>query len=269
MRTVTIEEMLTWAFVHELPKGGGVDGLDNANSAWRMLFASSWGKVSSFAELLTVIDTGPREGGMWIEQSEPHEDAVSVGRAVAGLAAFDVFIPPAWNPLTDWVDERGLAPKSVAGVAERFMLRTLPRRAAHLVSLVVGMAVLGKQPDWKAEEPKVRMIERGGHPAWFVSKVIKDDFGRENTIEVDGRNPRSRRPVPGAYRKYEFSDSPAGDIMSRLDWQLWVAALAEIEKAVRPQLVGHRIVAADLDTRPWGGRGSPARLVPLRRAAAA
>jgi hypothetical protein len=49
MKTVTMEELLTWAFVHELPKGGGVDGLDNANSAWRMLEASSWGKITSFA----------------------------------------------------------------------------------------------------------------------------------------------------------------------------------------------------------------------------
>ena len=87
MRTVTIEELLSWAFVHELPKGGGVDGLANANSAWRMLQASSWGKITSFAELMTLVDTGFSDGsGNYLfEQGAPHDDALALGEAAQAV----------------------------------------------------------------------------------------------------------------------------------------------------------------------------------------
>ena len=141
MKTVTMEELLTWAFVNELPKGGGVDGLDNANSAWRMLEASSWGKITSFAELGTLID---RSGGTncFIEQGEPHEDAVTVGRAVAQLAACDIALAERWNPLADWPDDdatlSALAADAVARVRKRIEERTQARRGSEMVSLVVG-----------------------------------------------------------------------------------------------------------------------------------
>jgi hypothetical protein len=134
MKTVTIEELLTWAFVHELPKGGGVDGLDNANSAWRMLEASSWGKITSFAELGALIDTGGNGNNYFIEQGEPHEDAVTIGRAVAGLQRCDVAIPANWPALADWPDTDGMAEDAVKRAVDRYMVRTAPRASSALSS---------------------------------------------------------------------------------------------------------------------------------------
>ncbi|TIS75498.1 MAG: hypothetical protein E5W94_21195 [Mesorhizobium sp.] len=252
MKTVTIEELLTWAFVHELPKGGGVDGLDNANSAWRMLEASSWGKITSFAELGAIVDQGRGDTeNYWIEQGEPHDDAVAVGRAVAGLSRCDVAVPAGWNALADWPDTDGMAEAAVRKAVERYMVRTPQRRAAGIVSLVVGTAILGREPDFGAEPSKVRMIERGGRPAWFVTRRMKHEDGQTYDLEVDGYNGRTQRPVKGAYRKYEFSIDPTGDILGRLDYQIWVAALRRLEAEIATHLVGHRLVFSDRSMTPW------------------
>lgn len=257
MKTVTMEELLTWAFVNELPKGGGVDGLDNANSAWRMLEASSWGKITSYAELGTVVDTG-RGDNFLFEQGEPHEDAVTLGRAVAGLAACDIVLPPGWNPLADWPDEDGmtadLAADAVAKVRKRIEERTQARRGTEMVSLVVGTAILGRAPDWTAEPSKVRMVERSGKPAWFVKRTMTDALGRRYDIEVDGYNPRTQRPQRGAYRKHELSTDPTGDILSRLDHQIWVAVNRRLERELAGHLVDHRLVAEERSMTPWLAR---------------
>mgnify|MGYP001075171767 CR=1 FL=1 len=264
MKTKTIEELLSWAFVHELPKGGGVDGLDSVNSAWRMLQASSWGKITAFAELMTMVQVDRGDAGMWLEQGDPHEDALVVGQAVADLALCDVMIPADWNALADWPDDDGLVPAAVARTVERYQLRPAMRRRAGIVSLVVGTAILARDPDWQAEPSKVRMVERGGRPAWFVERHLTDEFGRKVVMEVDGFNARTCRPLKGAYRKYEFSEDPTGDILGRLDWQIWVSALRLLEREIAPRLAGHRLQACDRSMTPWlpDDRGG-VRLVPL------
>lgn len=252
MKTVTIEELLTWAFVHELPKGGGVNGLDNVNSAWRMLQASSWGKITSFAELMTVIDhQGGDRSNYFIEQGEPHDDALAVGSVVADLARFDVVVPRGWDALADWPDTDGLASDAVTRAVERYMLRPWPRRASGIVSMVVGTSILCREPDWQAEPSRVRMVERSGRPAWFVMKRVKDDLGQSYDIEADGFNRRSGRPVRGAYRKFELSTDPTGDILGRLDYQIWVAALRHLARVVSPQLTAHRLLPSDRSMTPW------------------
>ncbi|MDX8513544.1 hypothetical protein [Mesorhizobium captivum] len=257
MKTVTIEELLTWAFVHELPKGGGVEGLDNANSAWRMLEASSWGKITSFAELGALVDSGTGNGNFFIEQGEPHDDAVTVGRAVARLSACDVAIPANWHALADWPETDGMADAAVKKAVARFMVRTAHRRAAGIVSLIVGTAILGREPDYQAEPSKIRMIERGGKPAWFVMRRMQHEDGQAYDLEVDGYNGRTQRPVKGAYRKYEFSVDPTGDILGRLDYQMWVAALRRLEAEIMADLVAHRLVHSDRSMTPWLDRDMP------------
>ena len=259
MKRMTIEELLTWAYVHELPKGGGVDGLANMNSAWRMIEASSWGKILGFAELNTLIDAGPGDASNFlIEQGEPHEDAVTVGRAVADLAAFDVVFPDGWNPLGDWPADDptfvGLAGDAIMRTVERFHRRDQRRRGREIVSLVVGTAVLARDPPWEAEPAKVRMMERGGKPAWFVQRILKHEDGHDYPVEVDGFNARTQRPARGAFRKYEFSHDPIGDILSRLDHQIWVAALNLLVRGIGPQLVGHRLLGCDRSATPWLAR---------------
>ena len=251
MKTIKIDELLVWAFVHELPKGGGADGLDNIHSAWRQLEASSWGKVLGFAELMTLVDRDRAEPGMWIEQGAPHEDALEVGKAVAELARFDVSFPEGWNPVADWQDFDGLTADATARAAERLMLRPARSRSAGIASLVISTAVLGRVPDYSAPEPDCVMVERGGYPAWFLRRQSIDAFGREYFVETDGFNYRTRRPHRGAYHKYVLSPDPTADILGRIDYQIWVAALAELESALIDKLVGHKLTFSHRSATPW------------------
>ncbi|TIS77339.1 MAG: hypothetical protein E5W99_22215, partial [Mesorhizobium sp.] len=185
-----------------------------------MLQASSWGKITSFGELGALIDGGRKDyDNFWIEQGEPHEDAVTVGRAVAALAACEVVIPQGWNALANWPDTHGLAELYVARAVERYRARSHEQRGEGIVSLVVGTA----------------------KPAWFVMKRVTDNNGQTYDIEVHGYDERLKRPAKGAYRKYEFSTDPSGDIMGRLDYQIWVAALRWLEAELGPQLIAHRL----------------------------
>lgn len=273
MKSATIHELVSWAFVHELPKGGGVEGLDNPNSAWRMLQASSWGKVTAWAELMATVDAGRGAAdNFMIEQGAPHDDALAIGEAVTALVGREIVIPEGWSPLPDWPEHdevfSGLAAAAVARAVERFSLRPALRQSRHLVSLVVGSAVLGREPQWDAPVPSVRMVERGGRPAWFRSRAVTDAFGRSTTVEVDGYNPKAGRPHRGAYRRYEFSEDPVGDILGRLDRELWAVALAEVGRIVRPHLTGHRVLPDDIEAAPWGAKGARIRLsAPAKKAA--
>lgn len=269
MKTATIDELLTWAFVHELPKGGGVEGLDNPNSAWRMLQASSWGKVTAWAELMATVDAGrgPADNFM-IEQGAPHDDALALGEIVSDLVKSEIVIPDGWFPLTDWplhdAALAALAREAAARAVERFTLRPALRQSRHLVSLVVGSAVLCREPGWEAPVPSVRMIQRAGRPAWFRRRDFTDAFGRRSTVEVDGYNPKAGRPHRDAYRKHEFSDDPVGDILGRLDRELWAVSLHEIARVARLRLSGHRLLATDIDVAPWGTAGPRIGLVPAK-----
>lgn len=250
MTKTTMEALLSWAFVHELPKGGGVDGLAGGGSAWSA--------ITGYGQLGTLVDTSmPAD---WrppfiLEQGEPDADAVAIGRAVAELGAADIVIPDGWNPLGDWQNEteRALGLERADAVAARVRLKG-GRAGRELVAMLVAHAILGTAPDWRMDEPRLRLVSRGGKPAWFVKKAMKDAFGREFVIEVDGTNPKHRgHPVRGAYRKHELADDPTAGILSRLDWQLRVAALDLLEYRLDGVLARREIARAKRDARPWGG----------------
>lgn len=247
MKTVTIEELLSWAFVHELPKGGGTDGLANPNSAW-----------GTICELGTRIQTSGHGGAenYFIEQGEPNADALELGYAVRALGRLDVIIPDGWAPLADWPPLPPAAPFLLDEAVERalahYRARSVETRREAIVALVAGTAVLGKVPDFGAEPSNVKMVDRAGRPAWFVRQPRIDPVtGGTVTMEVDGFNARTQRPVRGAYRKYQLSTDPLGDILGRLDYQIWVAALRWLEAAIAPQLVAHRLAACDRSMTPW------------------
>ena len=248
MKNVTVEELLSWAFVHELPKGGGVEGLGNANSAW--------GQICELGVRIDRGSTGSQFGAgepnYFIEQGEPHADALAVGAAVRALGACSWALPEGWNPLCDWDDPHGLVDPAVARVVEgRIATKNARRRGEDLVGLLVSHAILGKLPDWRADAPKVRMVEVAGNPAWFVRRTFRDATGNDYVRELDGFDPRSRRPVKDAYRKHEFSDDVSGAILSRLDWQLGVAACARLEATLPERLCAHRRGPVARTPAPW------------------
>ncbi|MBS9720190.1 hypothetical protein JYU29_05750 [Tianweitania sp. BSSL-BM11] len=254
MKTMTIEEMLVWAFVNELPKGGGVDGLESRESAWGAMSSGS-DMMASFAVLgmkpQTSVGSSYEPRGMWFDQGDAHPDALTLGGAVSDLGRCSVRLPTDWQPLSDWPNTLGLAEAEVDNQAARFQARSETETGRSLVALVMGTSILGKRPDWSSVPLEARVVERGGKPAWFVKRTMLDNFHQPFEIEVDGYNPKSGRPVRGAYRKFELTGNAAGDILARLDWQLWIAALRHLGTVMRAKLVEHRLADFDERMTPW------------------
>ncbi len=248
MKTIGITELLSWAFCQELCKiGSGGDGLTSVGS-------SNWSLTRDMATLGTLIDKSPNAYGVvpgFIEDGEPHADAVKVGDAVRGLARIGFEIPEGWMPFPEFDDPHGLIAKEVARVVAEVRLKGDRLGGRHLVSLVTGAAILGRGPDWSCTQPKARMVSMNGTPRWFILRKTTDAFGRVFEIESDGFDAVKRRPKKGAYRRYELSQPLRGAILARLDWQLWQDALSALGNDLHGRLANHQIAAFSADRQPW------------------
>lgn len=263
MAGMTIEQLLTWAFVHELPKGGGEEGISGPGSAWS--------SITRFGELGVLDHDSGRSVRDWrppfiLEQGDPDPDALVIGRAVAWLSSLDFMVPDGWDPLSDWknLDARGLANSKVIAVMHRVRARSRAVRGQSIQALVVSHAALSRRPKWACPEPGLRDVCRSGKPAWFVKSQMAGAMeGQVFEVEVDGWDKRRGNPRPGAYRKQELTDDPHVGIMDRMDWQVWVSALARLERYVAAEgMKNHHLQPLRLASEPWGASGHPvARVV--------
>ena len=245
MKKMTIERFLTWAFSVELAGWRPDDGADLGYGA------SAWAAIERVGMLGTRIDGGAAPLGQ-SRRDEPHADAFAAADAVMALGSLGGFdVAAGWTPFPDWADEHGLVAGEVARVIEEQRLRGDRVNGDHVVNLVLASAVLGRGPDWQADEPQAEMIKRGGNPAWFVMKKGRDAFGRIYEYEADGRNQAGKRPVKGAYRKYELTAPVRGAILARLDWQLWQDALATLHDSLGGRLANHALLPFRPDRQPW------------------
>lgn len=242
-KTINIVEFLEWAFNEELPKGGGKDGIASVRSAW--------GRIMAWSEHLTVIYQGSGVMDYIDRGGEPHPDAVLAGKAVKALAEAVMDLPDDWNPLPgqvmtaaarEAIDE---AIRLVRG-GEGTALRLLP------VGIVVRCAVLRRWPDFSQNiQVRETPVMNNGRPAWFVKRKGVSATGREIEIEMDGYNPKTQRPLPGAYRKWEMSKEIIADIAGRAEWQMWRAALDMVFEDLAGQLADHELLPCDLPLEPW------------------
>lgn len=242
MKTIGIEAFLTWAFTRELCKGGA----DQRGGG--MAFSEAWRSITEMAELGVLIDRSPNAFGVIPDISDetpPHPDAVLAGNAVRALAAAS-FPVPAIPLFPEMHDPHGLIADEVAQVRHELHLRGDEANASHVVALVITSAVLGRGPDTTAEQPKFRMVETSGKPAWFIQRRAKDAFGNIYTFEDDGYDARSGRPRPRAYRKWRLAESMRGAIMGRIEHIWWREALKSVWVDIAARLSDHRLMQNSL-----------------------
>lgn len=243
-KQMDIENLLRWAFVHELPKGRENGGGQGIRSAWEGIY--------NLGVLGTLVQTDGFSGGGFIEPGEPHRDATLIGEAVRGLEGMEIGGFEDWDAFAD-VPELAAHMEGVsARVAARMAAMPAGSRARLPVTLTISAAVTGRGPDWRwPEEPRARMVERSGKPAWFVKRAFTDAFGRRSAIETDGFDARAGRPLRGAYRKYVVAPDPWLVALARMDWQVWVLSLATLAAELDGCLADWDVVAAQHSPTPW------------------
>ena len=121
----------------------------------------------------------------------------------------------------------------------------------EIQAMLIARAVLGRKPDWRGNEPGRAMVMRGCKPAWFMKEAGQDAYGRPIEREVDGFNPRSHRPRPGAYRKYRLTEDVAGLAIDRFRRTVWALSARHVAREVAGQLLSHELTAEVPTTEPW------------------
>lgn len=247
MKTVGIEELLTWAFTQELWKVGAGGGVSSVS-------ASSWSLVQGFGELCALIDRTPNHFGVvpGFEEGEPHEDALAAGHAVNRLSRLGLVMPAVgWQVFPEFDDVNGAIASEVERVLMAWRAKGAAAAGAHLVALTTRCAILGTGPDWYADEPRVAPLMKWGNAMWFQKRKRKDSLGKTIEIEVDGFDKRTRRPRPGAYRKFRVTEPLTGSVLGRLDWWLWRQALEALHDELSGSLRSHRLSGFSHIAAPW------------------
>lgn len=245
---MTIEGLLAWAFCQELCKvGSGGDRVPLGGG-------SAWSMVSEYAALGTLIDRSPNDHGVipgFLEEGDPHPDALLVAEVVDKLPEARFHIGPDWKPFPEFHDEHGLIAAEVARVVSEVNINRERIGSSHIRGLVVRAAILRRGPDWRCDQPRFLPIKRNGKECWFISQEVRDSLGRVYLHEVNGYDVKRGRPMSGAYRRFELAEPIYAEVYARLDWQLWQDALHKIAEELQGRLAEHRIMPFTPDRQPW------------------
>lgn len=238
MKTIGIEAFLTWAFTRELCKGGA-GGISSGGERWSQV----WRSLHEMAELGAMIDHSPNGFGAIPDMTSdepPCPDAVAAGEAVQALAR-GCFTVPEVSLFPDVDDAHGLLAEEEGRIKGELRLRGDDANARHVTALVITAAVLERGPEAGVWQPKYRMAQKNGKPAWFVERRAKDAFGNVYTYEDDGYDARKSKPKPRAYRKWEMVEPARMAIMERIDYIWWREALGRVSESLVGRLVNHRL----------------------------
>lgn len=249
----TIEKLLHWAFVEQMPTPA--QGAEMAVGGF-----GPWGAIEQFGALGTLVDVSRSDGGgmCWVVGAVD-ADAVAVVNAVAGLDSLTVREDDSHDLLAGWSGLGALGDELVAKAWAIVSTRMADDRVAlkaPLSALVRRMAVLGQWPVWQCDAPRVAVAEREGKPAWFrkvqqeVEWNTKGKPTRWVEVEVDGRNKVTRRPYEGAYRKFVLTPDVSGALARRIEYSLTHAALTTLAEEL-DGIGGRKVLPPMCPAMPW------------------
>lgn len=266
MKTIGIEAFLSWAYREELPKAEAGTGQALTRSLGGTL-AGGWDAVSRQGELMaeTVRDGRVNAFGVLplsIDCGPPHPDALVAHEAVSALDRWEIGLPEDWDPLADMHLSEADRRDAVARAMPRIVVgcEGIARFRQRPAELVRHHAIMRSAPCWEAQAPVSKFVlGTNGKPAWF-RRVTATEGMTTFEREVDGFNPRSQRPWPGAFKKTYLDPDPAFAAADRAEYEIWHAALAQVcETLAQAGLAGHRVLPSARPGRPWEGRGDAAR----------
>lgn len=262
MRIIDVEEALRWAYRDELPKAP-------RTGAGPMGVGEGWSAMAAFGQYLTDIDDQRNGFGCvpdFTATTGPHPDAVAIFDVVQALDTIGpVDMPEDWAPIPDLgelgpagadVVQRGLEKLISVDADGNERLRKTPRQ------LVEFHAMVGGRPEWVGDKPVRRLVMEHGKPKWFRKVEIQCPGGHPYEIEVDGRDPRRKRPFPDAYRKEYLDPDPAEVVYDRALYQVWHAALGVVAADLAGRLQDMRLIGPAAPAEPWIAGGKAGRVLP-------
>lgn len=265
-KRIGIEAFLKWAYRDELPKAQAEEG-----SIGPAQFGGAWGGIERYGEIGALVDFA-RENRWGVvpdryARDEPHPDAVKAALAMEALDGLVVTLTDDWNPIRDLgpigaftadaigEDAAELGRMAVADALADLLTRPDPQGNRRLKGgvrrLVMRFAVLNGEPGWEIEPPEVRFVCVGkGRPGWFRREIVEGSDGPYE-VEVDGYNPRQRRPYPDAYQKKHLKPDPGEGIRDRGLHEVYVAALHHLHAELVDRLESYAIEFPARTARPW------------------
>ena len=254
MKRIGIEALLAWAYRQELPKAGSGTVRGHAGPGAGI---GGWDMVADYGELLALIDTSNAWGCVpdFSHEDYPHEDAVTVGHAVAALADASFEPAPDYDVLADLVLDDGsrLTDEERADCHERG-LAIARINEGRMPATVMRLAMLGTTPGWSSYAVARKLVRNAqGGAAWFRKAVRPNADGGETVVELDGYDRQRQRPHPGAYQKTRLTPDPVQLVIERVEYQAWVLALAALVADLDGRLTAHVLDAVDRALWPWEG----------------
>jgi hypothetical protein len=230
MAEIDVERLLQWAYRDELPKQGIGD------------VANDWDRVTRYGELLSIVDDDRRrfdDPGFPVIMGAPHPDALTISRAVQGLAAEVVIdwrecrallmgdlhlLAPVESPfLISSPNERG-RDVDVRGGSARVVRETSAARDMVFseVALVETFARLGRRPEWNAGDLRPRrVINPKNHKVTIVGECKGADIY-----------------TPGSYCPLQYVDPTVDQVaIRRAEYFVWRGALDRLVGILRAWLL--------------------------------
>lgn len=239
-RVMDIEDVLSWAFRDELPKGG--PNATRHQSPGYPSVSPMFGMVQFGAR----IDNWSRDPGFPLACGDPHPDALLIAAAVEQLARF------AEQPIETMLDlGSGLA---ALGADEQGAMRKALR---GVVATVEACAKLRKRPYWTSKLYPEPVRSASGSPmvARWESMPSKTLTGETVTEEVLAPvEVRLKGVYPtGAICPLTFCPDPKVVVNERAEYVAWWAALNTLTEDLAGQLTSIAVIGPGAAQRPWLG----------------
>ena len=237
--------------------------------------AGGWDATSGYGELLSLVD-GLNDYGVvpdFSAESWPCRDALAIFRAVEALDGCVLELPADWRPAPELGALGGLGAKAVSDALRRLMLDDGAGGLSLRIkpaALVITRAVMGWDGAGLDIGDVVQRYEAhaNGRERWFVRRAMDTEEGLVS-VETDGWSARTRRPLPGAYRKPYLDPDPVAAIVARAEHQIWLSALAIVAEDVAGVLEDVEMLPSKVPAEPWSDGARPSIVLPDLAAEAA
>jgi hypothetical protein len=232
-KSVDIERLLHWAYRDELPK-----------TAIEGVWSSGGSPMFRFIGEGTRVDESMRDPGYPVIAGPPHPDAFVIEDAVNALDDERRPANSRHGYRVDWQRARKYLMGDLARLVSK-RDKTLQDVRIGRAGLVATHASMGTRPDWGSVHPAPKpVLNANGRPL-----VV---FQTESGVWVERRR-KARSTGSRDHCKLVWDPEPRTIAFARIEYAVWIRALAELTIGLREKLEGHIALLPRAPIEPWKG----------------